>query len=68
MTGAELAALLKAHKPEIPILLVSGYAELPEGVDATLPKLNKPYSLPDLEQRLRALVMRRATEDTYPFA
>lgn len=48
MTGAELAATLKTERPGLPVLLVTGYAELPEGVDPALPKLGKPFSLDQL--------------------
>lgn len=42
MTGTELARHVQQGRPELPVLLVSGYAEL-EGVDANLPRLTKPF-------------------------
>ena len=43
MNGAQLAkAALELH-PGLPILLATGYAELPPGVDIDLPRLAKPY-------------------------
>lgn len=39
MTGSDLAAAIKAEKPDLPIILATGYAELPPGADAGLPKL-----------------------------
>ncbi len=43
MTGSDLAAAIRAEKPDIPIILVSGFAELPPGTDECLPKLSKPF-------------------------
>ena len=44
-TGAEIAAQMKREKPEIPIILISGVSEIPEGaqhVDLFLSKLEGP--------------------------
>jgi len=48
MTGAELVGTLKKETPNLPVLLVTGYAELPAGVDPNIPKLSKPFSLQQL--------------------
>ncbi|MGE5538563.1 MAG: ATP-binding protein [Gemmatimonas sp.] len=45
MDGAELARLVRAQWG-VPVILVSGYAELPEKDD--LPRLHKPYTIEDL--------------------
>ncbi|PWW00154.1 PAS domain S-box-containing protein [Hoeflea marina] len=44
MTGAELAREARRLRPDIPILLATGYAELPAGMDLGIPRLSKPYS------------------------
>ncbi|MBY4590602.1 MULTISPECIES: hybrid sensor histidine kinase/response regulator [Rhizobium] len=45
MTGAELAEVIREEWPEMPIILATGYAELPEGTRiANLPRLGKPFS------------------------
>jgi CheY-like chemotaxis protein len=45
MTGAQLAAEVRATQPQLPILLVSGYAELPSATPAlSLRRLAKPFS------------------------
>jgi PAS domain S-box-containing protein len=49
MTGMQLAAAIRVDWPNLPILLVSGYAELPSKTAFELPKLAKPFSLDDLE-------------------
>lgn len=43
MTGAQLAEAARMLRPELPILLATGYAELPSGSDLNLPRLGKPY-------------------------
>ena len=48
MTGVQLAAVIADRYPGLPVILASGYAELPAGVDETMPRLAKPYSQPDL--------------------
>jgi NO-binding membrane sensor protein with MHYT domain/CheY-like chemotaxis protein/nitrogen-specific signal transduction histidine kinase len=44
MTGTELAAEIKAKWPQIPVMLATGYAELPSNLDPALVKLSKPFS------------------------
>jgi len=48
MTGAELAALIGAEWPGLPVIVATGYAELPPGFDIKLPLLAKPYDLKEL--------------------
>jgi|FEC22Drversion2_1045045.scaffolds.fasta_scaffold00396_9 PAS domain S-box-containing protein len=43
MTGVELAAAIAAQRPGMPVILATGYAELPAGAEANLPRLSKPY-------------------------
>jgi CheY-like chemotaxis protein len=43
MNGAQLAAAAREIRPELPILLATGYAELPAGSASSLPRINKPY-------------------------
>ena len=43
MTGIELAKKIAARHPGTPIILATGYAELPAGADGGLPRLSKPY-------------------------
>jgi CheY-like chemotaxis protein len=52
MTGLELAAASRELRPTLPILLATGYAELPEGMQVDLPRLAKPYHQDQLRDRL----------------
>jgi CheY-like chemotaxis protein len=44
MTGAELAGSIHERWPSLPVVLATGYAELPSGEGGKLPKLSKPFS------------------------
>lgn len=52
MTGSQLAEAIHAQHPDMPIILATGYAELPVGV--VLPKLAKPFLQDDLAQAVRS--------------
>jgi PAS domain S-box-containing protein len=56
MTGIELAAASREVRPTLPILLATGYAELPEGAQLDLPRLAKPYHQDQLRDRLDQLL------------
>jgi CheY-like chemotaxis protein len=56
MAGTQLAAAIKIDWPDLPILLVSGFAELPSKLPFELPKLAKPFSLDDLGQAVAKMV------------
>ncbi len=43
MTGVQFATLLREEAPGQPIVLASGYAEIPEGTSLDLPRLRKPF-------------------------
>jgi signal transduction histidine kinase len=47
MTGVDLARAIRESRPHTPVLIVSGYAEA-EGVAPDLPRLTKPFRLPEL--------------------
>jgi PAS domain S-box-containing protein len=50
MTGVQLIAAAREKRPELRVILATGYAELPAGADPDLPRLNKPFFLADLER------------------
>jgi CheY-like chemotaxis protein len=55
MTGTQLATAARAKWPALPIILATGYAELPPDADQSLPRLSKPFMQSDLERALRSL-------------
>jgi CheY-like chemotaxis protein len=65
MTGMQLAAAIRVDWPHLPILLVSGYAELPSKTAFDLPKLAKPFSLDDLEFAIASTIAGRVTKDKF---
>ena len=56
MTGAQLIEAMKAEKFDIPIVLATGYAELPAHVIGTVPRIAKPYLQDQLLQIVRRTV------------
>lgn len=56
MTGAELAREVRALRPGLPVLLVSGYAEA-DGIPPELPRLTKPFRSTELATIVFALVL-----------
>ncbi|MGR3463841.1 ATP-binding protein [Limimaricola sp.] len=55
MNGGELARAARALRPGLPILLATGYAELPEGDALDLPRLAKPYMQHQLAEEIARL-------------
>jgi CheY-like chemotaxis protein len=58
MRGTELAAELAQKYPGLPVILATGYAELPNGENPGLPRLAKPFRQEDLAQMLDRVVQR----------
>jgi PAS domain S-box-containing protein len=56
MSGAQLAVVVRETRPQLPILLVSGYAELPSTAPAlALHRLAKPFSQDELLNAIEQL-------------
>ena len=55
MTGTELAERIRRHWPGLPVVLVSGYTELPSE-ELGFPRLSKPYRQEELARLLVSLV------------
>jgi PAS domain S-box-containing protein len=55
MTGLELAEQLRRERPGLPVVLATGYAEVPAGAGTWLPRLNKPYRQDELGALVRRL-------------
>jgi CheY-like chemotaxis protein len=60
MNGAQLAAAARALRPDLPVLLATGYAELPPG--SNLPRIGKPYQ----QEQLAAAIDRLLREGAAP--
>ena len=43
MSGAEVAPAARQLRPELPILVATGYADLPDGQDLASPRVRKPH-------------------------
>ncbi|WP_018448773.1 PAS domain-containing sensor histidine kinase [Rhizobium gallicum] len=53
MTGAQLAEAIRNEWPDMPIILATGYAEIPEGAGIVdLPRLGKPFSQAQLAEAI----------------
>jgi YesN/AraC family two-component response regulator len=55
MTGLDLATKIKQIQPKMPVLIATGYAELPPLVTLGFPRLNKPYTQEQLAQALEVV-------------
>ncbi len=56
MNGAQLALEARRLLPHLPILLATGYAEMPKGANIELPRLGKPYSQNELAREISRLL------------
>ena len=56
MNGVDLAREARAIRPKLPVLIVSGYAEV-DGLAPDLPRLTKPFRNAELAASLSALVL-----------
>jgi CheY-like chemotaxis protein len=66
MSGTELARRIRQSWPELPVVLVTGYADLPNGSDPSLPRLNKPYRQQELGDLIAALAADRRQKVPHP--
>jgi CheY-like chemotaxis protein len=56
MTGLQLAEEARRLRPGLPILLATGYADLPAENTLDLPRLNKPYQQRQLADQVAHLL------------
>ena len=54
MTGLQLITAIRQDYPDLPVLLATGYVELPSGADRSLPRLSKPFALEELAGAINA--------------
>ncbi|MDT7950318.1 MAG: MHYT domain-containing protein [Acetobacteraceae bacterium] len=58
VTGLQLAERVRTEYPSVPVLLVSGYAEVMAGADFDVPRLNKPFTQVGLAEAVDATLRR----------
>ena len=58
MNGVQLAEKAKKVRPKLPILLITGYAEIAGGLPADLPRIKKPFNQQALNSEVSRLLKR----------
>jgi CheY-like chemotaxis protein/two-component sensor histidine kinase len=57
MTGSQFAEAVRQSRPDLPVIITSGYADLTaDGVASTRPRLAKPFAQADLATLIREVV------------
>jgi CheY-like chemotaxis protein len=56
MTGTDLARAIRNDRPDLPVLIISGYAEM-DDIASDLPRLAKPFRKDELAARLGAMAL-----------
>ena len=56
MTGAELIAAAQALRPDLPVILLSGYVDLPDGQQIIAERVSKPFTESDLARGISAVM------------
>ena len=57
MTGLQLIEILRARRPGLPVILATGFAELPPRLNPSIGRLSKPFTQRALAQALAATVI-----------
>ncbi|MDQ0394448.1 hybrid sensor histidine kinase/response regulator [Labrys monachus] len=55
MTGVQMSAVIGQRRPGLPVIIVTGYADLPEGSTGFAGRLAKPFSQQDLARAVAAI-------------
>jgi CheY-like chemotaxis protein len=63
MTGVRLAELIRERRPELPILMITGYANLSDHDANGLPRIAKPFRAVDIAKTLGELLHHAARSD-----
>jgi CheY-like chemotaxis protein len=67
MTGVQLQDAIRSEWPHLRVLLATGYAELPPGIDPNVPRLAKPYRQEDLKRAVLDSVENSISNHVLPF-
>ena len=57
MTGGQLIELIHAERPELPVIIVTGFAEVPAHVAQRVVRLPKPFDQAELRRAIRRAVV-----------
>jgi len=57
MTGTQLIEAARARRPTLPVILATGYAELPHGVSPSIGRLSKPFTQCALAEALSSIAV-----------
>jgi CheY-like chemotaxis protein len=60
MTGVQLAREIHTSWPHLPIIMATGYAELPDDEASNFRILNKPFLLDDLSREISEALKQNA--------
>jgi PAS domain S-box-containing protein len=60
LTGMQLTAAAKKLRPDLPVILATGFAELPKDAQGISRRLTKPYRLAELLDAISAVIDQRA--------
>ena len=63
MTGTELIELASKQRPGLPIILATGYGELPTGSRASIVKLDKPFTEQELARAVENAIAAMSRRD-----
>jgi PAS domain S-box-containing protein len=63
MTGVQLARKVAAQRPDLAVVLATGYAELPPGEGAELIRLDKPFGQKQLSDAIERVLMAAPRRD-----
>ena len=66
MNGVQLAQEARRLAPELPVLLITGYVNTPEGSASDLPRLAKPFRQEELAAQVARLLHGRSAERSRP--
>jgi len=61
MTGSELMARLATERPNMPVILATGFSEAPERLDATALRLAKPFDQAELSDAITQVLASRVS-------
>jgi PAS domain S-box-containing protein len=67
MTGGELAEAVQAGWPDLPVVMTSGYAEIPNGAALGVPRLPKPFRTYQLAIAIAETAIRAGAKKILPF-